>query len=220
MTTILYIHGFASGPASTKAQFFLHLFEESEYDLRLIDLNQGQEGFRTLTLSRQIAQVEAALPEQGPVYLIGSSFGGLTASWVATRHPKKVAGMILLAPAFQFLARLRNKLLTNAQMETWQRTGVREVEHYTYQRMLPLQYDIVTDMETWQDQDIRITCPTMICYGLHDETIPASQIIHFAHTQLGHTALTMIPLDADHSLAASLPRIGEETRQFLTRLGS
>ncbi len=37
-----------------------------------------------------------------PAYLVGSSFGGLVAGLIATRHPELVKGMVLCAPAFHW----------------------------------------------------------------------------------------------------------------------
>ncbi|MBW4549590.1 MAG: alpha/beta fold hydrolase [Aphanocapsa sp. GSE-SYN-MK-11-07L] len=94
----IYLHGFASGPKSTKAVYLSDRFANAGVPLVVPDLNQ--DNFYHLTLSRQIAQVEALLPVDTPITLIGSSFGGLTAAWVAQRCPQ-VARLILLAPAFQ-----------------------------------------------------------------------------------------------------------------------
>jgi hypothetical protein len=65
----IYLHGFASSPRSTKAQDLLDRFTSLGLTLEIPDLNQGN--FSHLTLSRQLAQVKALLPENEPVTLIG-----------------------------------------------------------------------------------------------------------------------------------------------------
>ena len=105
----IYLHGFASSPQSGKAQYLRDRFDiKAKIKLNILDLNQGD--FTNLSLTRQIRQTVAAFPSQElPIILIGSSFGGLTATWVANKCPQ-VTSLILLAPAFGFLANWRSRL--------------------------------------------------------------------------------------------------------------
>ena len=77
--TVLYLHGFASSAASTKAAYFKARFAEHGIAMRTPDFNQPE--FSTLTVTRMVDQVLAeieALPP-GPVVLIGSSMGAFVA---------------------------------------------------------------------------------------------------------------------------------------------
>ena len=47
---LIYLHGFASGPMSNKAQFFRRRFEEQGIEMRIPDLNEG--AFERLNLFR------------------------------------------------------------------------------------------------------------------------------------------------------------------------
>lgn len=60
-----YLHGFASGPQSVKAQFLQYQFAELGQTLHILDLNQG--GFTQLTLSRQIQQGLEWMQGRSPV---------------------------------------------------------------------------------------------------------------------------------------------------------
>lgn len=73
---VIYLHGFGSGPKSTKAAFFQRRLQQIGIPILVPDLNQGQ--FSQLTLTRQIQQVSQQLAEYAhpPVTLIGSSLGG------------------------------------------------------------------------------------------------------------------------------------------------
>ncbi|MEM9509306.1 MAG: YqiA/YcfP family alpha/beta fold hydrolase, partial [Cyanobacteria bacterium P01_E01_bin.35] len=85
MTAYIYLHGFASSPQSSKAQYLRDRFAAQNLQLKVLDLNQ--EGFTSLTLTRQIKQTIAAFPDSNiPVTLIGSSFGALTSAWVAQQQ--------------------------------------------------------------------------------------------------------------------------------------
>ena len=123
----IYLHGFASSPQSAKAQYLRDCFLAAEIQLKILDLNQGD--FSHLTLTRQLQQTVAAFPSsQIPVTIIGSSFGGLTAAWLGEKH-LQIQRLVLLAPAFGFLAHWLPKL-GEAQLRQWQETGYLSVEHY------------------------------------------------------------------------------------------
>jgi predicted esterase YcpF (UPF0227 family) len=68
----LYLHGFASGPQSKKAQDIQQRLSQLQISMSIPDLNTG--GFSDLTITRQIQQIAANLPpDSQPVTLIGSS---------------------------------------------------------------------------------------------------------------------------------------------------
>ena len=83
MTPILYLHGFASGPSSSKAGFFRHGLERAGAQIAVPDLADGD--FERLTITRQLDVIRRAAPD-GVVSLIGSSLGGYLAALYAARH--------------------------------------------------------------------------------------------------------------------------------------
>src|SRR4051812_1380083 len=94
----VWLHGFASGPASSKGQFVRARLLERGIELSLPDLNEP--GFFDLTVTRMLGQLDALLAGNDPVVLFGSSLGGFTAAtWAATR-PGRGGGPGLLGPAF------------------------------------------------------------------------------------------------------------------------
>src|SRR5580698_8080809 len=103
---LIYLHGFASGPQSGKAQYFRCRFAELGTEMHIPDLNEG--AFESLTLSRQLRVIES-IAHGDDVRLIGSSMGGYLAALYAARHPE-VTQLVLLAPAFDFARRWRNML--------------------------------------------------------------------------------------------------------------
>ena len=109
MTRIVYLHGFASSPHSSKAQFFLRKFAALGVPMEIPILDEGR--FEELTISGQLAVIERAVGDQ-PAILIGSSLGGYLAALYANRHPAQVEKLVLLAPAFQFPRRWRERYST------------------------------------------------------------------------------------------------------------
>ena len=82
----VYLHGFASSPASSKAGRFGRELEARGVGFSCPDLNQP--AFETLTVTRMLEQARAAIvaAPRGPVALIGSSHGAFVALHAAGRR--------------------------------------------------------------------------------------------------------------------------------------
>lgn len=194
MTQFVYLHGFASGPQSAKAQFFSGCFQQVHRSLQIPDLNQND--FYRLTLTRQLQQVKALLPPDGTsVTLIGSSFGGLTSVWVAEQAPQ-IQQLVLLAPAFQFLDVWQARL-GEAQMQQWQQTGKMQVYHYAAQQLLPLGYQFLTDLRQYDETTLCRQLPTLILHGRQDQVIPIQASRDYAAIR---PWVKLIELNSDHAL--------------------
>lgn len=205
-TTYFYLHGFASSPRSSKAVYLGDRFYQLGIDLITPDLNQGD--FCHLTLTRQVQQVQAALPAT-PVVLIGSSLGGLIASWVAQRQ-SQVEQLVLLAPAFQFLDRWL-QTLDKAQLQHWQTQGYLEFYHYGEQRSLPLSYQFVQDAKRYPDDQLQRPLPTLILHGRHDQVIAIAASRDFVAQR---PWADLVELDSDHSLGNVQAEIWQAIQDF------
>ena len=138
MATVLYLHGFASSAASTKATYLTARFAEHGITVRTPDFNQPD--FSTLTVTRMVDQVIgeiAALPD-GPIVLIGSSMGAFVAVQVAAKT-SAVDRLVLLAPALDFGQRPAISLGDRSHDE-WKASGFTNVFHYGYGRVIPVRY--------------------------------------------------------------------------------
>lgn len=205
----IYLHGFASSPQSSKAQYLRDRFSQWGLDLNILDLNRGD--FSHLTLTRQIQQTQAAFPPtHTPITLIGSSFGGLTAAWLAEKCPQ-VQRLILLAPAFGFLEHWLPKL-GETQVKQWQESGYLSVYHYAQQRQLPLHYNFVTDLSRYRDEQLKRSLPTLILHGKNDEVIPIEASREYARQR---PWVELIELDSDHALVDVLDAIAQEIESFI-----
>lgn len=207
----LYLHGFASSPQSSKAQFFKDRFAWMGQSLHILDLNQGD--FTHLTLSRQIKQGVDWVTAHGPVTIIGSSLGGVTATWI-TQDPRTqgiVSDLILLAPAFQFLAQWLPRL-GNATVDHWQAIGSLPIYHYGYQQQLPLAYDFVTDAQQYNEQDLDVPVPTLILHGRQDEVIDIQVSRDYARSR---PWVKLRELESDHSLASVYPELWRAIATFI-----
>ncbi len=204
----IYLHGFASSPQSAKAKYLRDRFHSVNHVLELLDLNQND--FSHLTLSRQIRQVQASLPPAPtPVTLIGSSFGGLTAAWVAERCPQ-VERLVLLAPAFGFPSNWLDRL-SPEQWAQWRRDRYLPVHHYGAGQSLPLHYDFVTDALKYAWEGMQRSLPTLIVHGIQDDVIPVQMSQAYAQSR---PWVQLITLDSDHALGNAVSRIWQATREF------
>jgi uncharacterized protein len=206
----IYLHGFASSPRSAKAVALSDRF--SKLGLPLVIPDQNENDFTHLTLSRQIQQVEALFPPAPePVTLIGSSFGGLTAAWLGERHVQ-VDRLVLLAPAFGFLAHWIPRL-GEAQVQQWQAEGYLLVYHYGKAKKLPLNYAFVTDAEMYREELMARSLPTLVLHGKHDDVIPLQASIDFAKSR---PWVQLIELDSDHALTDVGYEIWQAIQNFCT----
>ncbi|MBD3883856.1 alpha/beta fold hydrolase [Phormidium tenue FACHB-886] len=206
MQQYFYLHGFASSPRSTKAQFLSRSFQALGLSLVAPDLNQDD--FYHLTLTRQIEQVRSLLPEQ-PITLIGSSFGGLTAAWLAEQS-LQIKQLVLLAPAFQFLAHWLPRL-GEAQLQQWQEKRSLMVYHYSEQIQLPLDYAFVSDAAQYDETQIQRPVPTLILHGRQDDVIPIQASRDYAADR---SWVRLIELDSDHALGDVQLEIWQAIRSF------
>lgn len=207
----VYLHGFASGPGSQKAQFFRARLAECGIDLAIPDLAEGD--FENLTITGQLAVVDRACGVR-PAILIGSSMGGYLAALYAAAHAN-VERLVLMAPAFG-LSRLWESWLGAEALAGWRRAGSRETYHYGEKRNRRLGYGLVEDAARYPD-DPEARQPVLIFHGLHDATVPVERARQFAAAR-PNVRLEVLP--SDHELLDQLGRIWDETRRFCTIMPS
>jgi pimeloyl-ACP methyl ester carboxylesterase len=203
---ILYLHGFASGPASSKAQFFRQRFAERDIQLEILDLADGD--FEHLTISGQLRVIERAACGE-PVTLLGSSLGGYLAALYASSHPE-VERLVLLAPAFCFPSRWPERVGPVA-MADWVRTRKLEVFHYAENRPVRLDYGFYEDGRNYPEEP-DFAQPALLIHGTRDDVVPADLSRRFAHR---HPNVELHLLDSGHELTDALEPIWRLTRDFL-----
>jgi uncharacterized protein len=202
---ILYLHGFGSGPLSTKGVAFERHLATRGIAIERMSLRVPS--FSHLRLSAMIETVEAAI--DGPTILIGSSLGGLTAARTAERDAR-VKALVLLAPAFQLAKRWREML--GDDWERWRTSGWREVTDYTTGAPARVDFAFVEDVAAIDVGFPEVLVPTLIMHGTRDDTVPITHSRMFA---VGRNNVRLVELDDGHELVASLPALLAETDAFL-----
>jgi pimeloyl-ACP methyl ester carboxylesterase len=208
MTPVLYLHGFASGPASNKARFFRSCLETAGMQVTALDLARGD--FEHLTITGQLQAVHEAAASE-PVALMGSSMGGYLAALYAARHAE-VTRLVLLAPAFCFARRWPERLGPGA-VENWRRTGWMEVFHYADGRNRAVSYALLEDGARYEDYP-NFTQPALIFHGAQDDVVPAELSRRFV---AGHPNAALEIVDSGHEMLNVLDSIGPTVTRFLSR---
>jgi hypothetical protein len=204
---VIYLHGFASGPTSRKAQFFGARLKEAGIEVVVPDLAQGD--FENLTISRQMAVI-GRLAGDSPLRLVGSSMGGYLAALWAARYPEQVEKMVLLAPAFGFAERWQ-AIAGKEGMERWLKTGKLPIFHHAEERERDLGLAMYEDSRQWEGEP-EFTAPGLIFHGVKDTVVPVEASRAFAAR---HPNVRLIELNSDHELLDALPAIWEGCGEFL-----
>jgi predicted esterase YcpF (UPF0227 family) len=213
-TSVIYLHGFASGPGSTKAQFFKTKFEQRGLDVFLPDLNVPT--FEQMTLSAQIESVKYVADEieaGREIILMGSSLGGLLATIASEKLSQyRITKLILLAPAFSIKARWRD-LIGQEGMIQWKETGVKSYFHYGAGKELNLGYTFIEDLEVIETENLKVNVPTLIFHGINDTSVPIDLSRKFSLSNGDWVQLN--ELDDGHELIESMNTMWQDVERFL-----
>ena len=204
---IVYLHGFASSPQSSKARFFAERFGALGVPFTAPELDEGN--FERLTITSQLHVVEKAVGE-GPVVLMGSSLGGYLAALFAARSVERVEKMVLLAPAFQFPSRWRARYSAE-ELERWRVKGAIPFFHYGFKEERGLGYRIVQDALQYEDEPA-FPQPALVLHGRRDEVVPVALSKAFAE---GHPNVKLKVVESGHELTDELEQLWVETAAFL-----
>jgi pimeloyl-ACP methyl ester carboxylesterase len=207
---VLYLHGFASSPHSSKAVFFAQQMAGKGIAMDVPDLNEPD--FSTLTVTRMLGQVAGLIdgtPE--PVMLIGSSLGGFVAVQADLQHAARIHRVVLLAPALDFDG---NRLSEwgDRGLEAWKSSNRLDVFHYAYGRTMPVHFELYADALRYDALNAQLAQPVQVFQGRRDTAVDPTTVERWA---LARPNVELHMLDDDHQLRASLPSIWREVEKTL-----
>lgn len=207
---VLYLHGFASSPASRKGQFFAARLRSRGQQLEIPALDEGD--FECLTITRQLSLIERLL-DGAPAVLIGSSLGGYLAALYASNHAQ-IQRLVLLAPAFDFY-HLWLGTLGSEGLASWERNRTLPIFHHAELREVPLEFEFMRDAARFPPFP-HFVQPALLFHGNHDTVVPVHHSLLFAAT---HPNARLSRLDSGHELTDVLDTIWLESRSFLVDSG-
>ena len=206
---ILYLHGFASSPLSSKAQHIGHALRQEGWQVRIPD--QNEDSFEHLTLSRALRLARRHIFDR--TLVVGSSMGGYLATRLKTEAPERIVALVLMAPAFNIAERLLNKYAPS--IDEWRQKGRIFVEHYGFKSQQAIRYDFIQDAQTHPGM-LPIPGPAYVLAGAKDEVVPLD-VIETA-VRLSKSDVILDVVDDDHSLSASVGKAQQAAQAFARQL--
>ncbi len=206
----LYLHGFASGPGSAKGVAFADDFARRGALVERLDLRTPS--LERLRSSRMLEHVLDVIGDRGPVVLIGSSLGGLTAARVAARS-SAVKALVLMAPAFRLVERWRARLGEDAWM-AWRTEGWLAIHDHVTRQPTRVDAGFAEDaaaLDAVDDGWPPAVVPTWIAHGRADDVVD----VELSRAWAAQPGVTLRELDDDHQLVSSLPVILPAAWAFL-----
>lgn len=210
---VVYLHGFASSPLSSKAQYFTRELAALGVDCTCPDFNEP--AFETLTVTRMLAQTRAAIDAvpRGPVALVGSSLGAFVAVHAAA-HDARIDRLVLLAPALDFGGN-RLRQLGDTGIEQWRRDGALTFFHYGYNASRRVGFQLYEDTAQYDALTLVLPQPILVFQGRHDTAVDPEMVRQWA---AGRANVDLHMMEDDHLLGASVGQIWQESERFF-RLG-
>lgn len=208
---VVYFHGFASSPGSSKAQRFAAELARHGVGFSCPDLNEP--AFETLTVTRMLDQARAAIAQSsGPVALFGSSLGAFVALHAADQDlTGKVDRLVLMAPALDFGGN-RLRQLGEHGIDEWRASGRLSVFHYAFNEPRDVHFGLYEDAARFDAFAVTLTKPTLVFQGRHDASVDPAMVERWAATQ---PSVDLRLLDDDHQLTASIETLWGESEEFL-----
>ena len=207
---VIYLHGFASSPASSKAQRFAAELATRGVGYACPDFNEPS--FETLTVTRMLEQTRAEIQRATtPVALVGSSLGAFVAVHAADRDfTGKVDRLVLLAPALDFGGN-RLRQLGEHGIEDWRRRGKLQIFHYAHNEPRDVGFALYEDAARYDAITLQLKHPALVFQGRHDASVDPAMVEQWSRSRPN---VTLRMMDDDHQLTASVDTIWNESQQF------
>jgi hypothetical protein len=221
---VLYLHGFASSPGSSKAQRFARELARAGVGFSCPDFNLPS--FDALTVTRMLDQTQKAIEASGPgpVALIGSSLGAFVALHAAARDAAdarsarrggtpagKVDRLILLAPALEFGGN-RLRQLGEHGIDEWRTRGTLRVFHYALNQPADVGFALYEDAARYDAFALDVPWPTIVFQGSRDASVDPAMVARWASSR---PTVDLRVVDDEHQLTASMDQIWAVSEPFL-----
>ncbi len=217
----IHVHGFRSSIDHSKAYFFRdHALKQGytwvNFDLPCHGTSEGE--FRRFQITDALAAVIDVIHKfrKNPIVLFGVSLGGwlsmLAARQLANSADIKIAGAVLVAPAFDFFAEFYEKSETEEALREWRLKGVRQFFDEDDNQPYELDYAVVEDglKHNCLKDPICYDFPIQILHGDEDEIVPIS-LSHRFKALSGNSDVTLhVIKGGDHSLQTHAAQIASE----------
>jgi pimeloyl-ACP methyl ester carboxylesterase len=207
---VIYLHGFASSPGSSKAERFARELAARGVGYSCPDFNEPS--FETLTVTRMLDQTREVVEKaEGPVALVGSSLGAFVAVHAADRDQTgKINRLVLLAPALDFGGN-RLRQLGEHGIEEWRRRGKLSVFHYAMNEPRDVGFALYEDAARYDAITLRLKQPILVFQGRHDASVNPKMVEKWCKER---SDVTLRMMEDDHQLTNSVGEIWIQSARF------
>lgn len=205
---IVFMGGFASDMTGAKALALdAHARATGQAFLRFDYRGHGQSGgrFEDGTIGAWSDDALAVLDTltRGRQIIVGSSMGGWIALLCALRRPERVAGLVLLAAAPDFVVDLIWDRLTPDQRAALKRDGVMHQPSAYADKPLAITYKLIEEGRRHRllRAPIALDMPVRLLHGMEDPDVPWQRSLRLAERLSGRDVRITLIKDGDHRLS-------------------
>ena len=211
MRSILYLHGFASGPNSAKVRALRALLAPDGIELNAPDLNAPS--FEKLDFEANVRRATDAGRAIPPSAIVGSSLGALIALEVVRRGIRKP--LVLLAPALGVVDQWITRIPEGDPVVVY---------NYARERDTPIHRAFFEQMRHVDSDRNNPPVPVTLIMGRNDESVPFDRVAAVWKQwqdsgQLAAGSRFVEIAEGDHGLTAFADILEREIRQAV-QLGS
>ena len=203
---VLWLPGFNSSMTSSKATALATWAGRTGRALTRFDYSghgSSDGKFTDGTIGQWLADTRAVFEQMtlGPQIVVGSSMGGYLGLLLAQSVPERLAGLVLIAPAWNMTERLMWAGMPASTRAALERDGVWH-RPSAYGEPYPITKALIEDgrQHLIDIHNLRIPCPLRILHGAKDADVPFDGSVALVRAQAGDARLVVVP-DGDHRLA-------------------
>lgn len=206
--TVVWLGGFKSDMTGTKAEALAEWAQARgrayvRFDYLGHGASSGDFADGTITRWRDDALAVLAELTSGDLVLVGSSMGGWIACLAAMAAPKRIKGMVLIAPAPDFTEKLMGPEIPPEGRAALAADGV-WLRPSEYGEPYPITRALLEDGARWSilgGEPIPIAVPVRILQGGEDSDVPWRHALELANTLKGEDVVFTLIKDGDHRLS-------------------